>query len=722
MYMNFRTSWAKASVLAKASVAMLAAMLPFGPGADAQTAPPGFGPSNPFYTVSALPFQAPPFDKIRDADYAPAIDAGIAQNLRELQAIADNPSPPTFDNTLVALERGGQLLQRVNQVFNAMTSANTDPTLDKVQQIEAPKLAALSDAEYLNPKLFKRIKAIYEQLDSLNLDTDGRRLVEITYDDFVHAGANLSAADKQRLKEINKQIASLSTAFMQKLRAADNAAAFSTTDRSALAGLTADQIQGAAQAAKAHQHPGYLIPLQNTTQQPIFDTLSNRQIRRKIFTNSWTRAERGGDNDTRGTIAQIAKLRAEKGRLLGYPDFAAWEISNQMAKTPQAVLHLLDSLAPAATKKANVEAQGIQRLIDQQGGDFKLQPYDWNFYAEQVRKSRYGVDEAAVRPYFELNRVLEDGVFYAATQLYGITFKERKDIPGYAPDVRVFQVNDADGKPLALFYCDYFKRDNKQGGAWTDVFVIPSRLTGQLPVVFNVANFAQPAPGQPALITYDDVQTMFHEFGHALHAMFSPREYPSLYAFGPDMPRDFVEFPSQFNEHWRDDPKVFAHYARNYKTGEPMPGALAAKLRAAEKFNQGYALTELLAAAELDMQWHLLPASAPVQNPDTFERSALEKTHLWLADVPPRYRSSYFLHIWEEGYQAGYYAYLWSEMLDDDAFAWFTQHGGLTRANGERFRQMILSQGTTPDMEALYERWRGGAPGVEALLRERGLK
>jgi peptidyl-dipeptidase Dcp len=707
---------------AKHMIWVAAVGLALSPSAGPQTQTPAFGTSNPFYAPSTLPFHAPPFDKIKDSDYQPAMDAGIAENLREIETIANNPAPPTLANTFVALEKSGQLLDRAQGAFGLVSQANTDPTLQKIQDTEAPKLSELFDAEMLNPKLFARVQAVYKKRDSLNLDPDSKRLCERTYENFVHAGANLSDADKDRLKEINKQLASLSSTFMEKLLAADKAGAFATTDKAALAGLSDEQLAAAQAAAKAAEQPGYVIPLQNTTQQPLLSSLSVRATRQALFDKSWNRAERGGDTDTRETIAQMAKLRAEKGKLLGYPDFAAWQISDQMAKTPDAVLHFLGSLTPATTANANAEAKEIQAVINTQNGGFTLAPYDWNFYAEQVRKTKYGIDEAAVRPYFEVNRVLEDGVFYAATQLYGITFKERKDIPVYNPDMRVFQVNDADGKPLALFYCDFFKRDNKQGGAWTDSLVTPSKLQGKLPVVYNVENFAKPAPGQPALISYEDVQTMFHEFGHALNGMFYSGEYPSLYSLGNDIPRDFVEFPSQFNEHWRADPTVFAHYARHYKTGEPMPAELVDKLRKSETFNQGYALTELLAAAELDMQWHLLPTDAPLQNPDTFEKAALEKTNLWLAAVPPRYRSSYFLHIWANGYEAGYYAYLWSEMLDDDAYAWFTQHGGLTRANGDRLRQMVLSRGRTEDMEALYEAWRGGPPTVDALLRERGLK
>ena len=394
-----------------------------------------------------------------------------------------------------------------------------------------------------------------------------------------------------------------------------------------------------------------------------------------------------------------------------------------MAKTPEAALKFMDALTPASTAHAASEAKEIQAVINAQHGDaqhggFQLQPWDWNFYAEQVRKAKYDLDEAEVKPYFELNNVLENGVFYAANQLYGLTFKERKDIPVYNPDVRVFEVFDTGGKPLALWYCDYFKRDNKNGGAWMDVFVGQSKLLGTLPVIYNVANFSKPVAGAPALLSFDDVTTMFHEFGHALHGMFADTEYPSL--SGTSVARDFVEFPSQFNEHWATYPAVLSHYAKHYGTGAPMPAALAAKIKKAATFNQGYMLTELLAAAQLDMQWHTLPASAPIQNPDIFEKQALNKTHLSVSCVPPRYRSSYFMHIWGNGYAAGYYAYLWSEMLDDDAYQWFEDHGGMTRANGDRFRRMVLSRGNTEDLDKMYEAWLGAKPSTQPMLKDRG--
>jgi len=705
---------------------MYASIIPGAPLAAAQTST--FGPQNPFYAASTLPFHAPPFDKIKDSDYQPAIDAGMAEQLKEVEAIANNPAPPTFENTLVALEKSGRLLDRVTNVFNGVTAANTDEALQKVQEYEAPRQAALQDAIYLNSKLFARVKAIYDRRESLHLDPESLKLLDYTYKKFIHSGANLSDADKEKLKKINEEDSTLQAAFQNKLLAATKAGAYFTSDASALAGYSSSQLAAAAQAAEGRKQKGWLIPLQNTTQQPDLVYLTNRATRQALFEDSWNRAERGDANDTRQTIARLAQLREQKAALLGFQNYAAWTLTDQMAKTPEAALHFVEALAPAATAKAASEANDIQALIDSQNGGsqngsraaFKLEPWDWNFYQEQVRKAKYNLDEAEVKQYFELNNVLENGVFYAAHQLYGLTFKERHDIPVYQPDVRVFEVFNADGSPLALFYCDYFKRDNKNGGAWMDVFVNQSKLLGELPVVYNVANFDKPAPGEPALISFDDVTTMFHEFGHGLHGMFADTMYPSL--SGTQTARDFVEFPSQFNEHWATYPEVFAHYARHYKTGEPMPAELAAKLKKARTFNQGYMLTEILAAAELDLKWHSLAATAPFKDPDVFERQALEQSHLWVGAVPPRYRSTYFLHIWANGYAAGYYAYLWTEMLDDDAFQWFLDHGGLTRANGDRFRQMILSRGNTEDLEKMYTNWLGAEPSIEPMLKFRGLK
>ncbi|MGA3131429.1 MAG: peptidyl-dipeptidase Dcp [Terracidiphilus sp.] len=715
--MNLQINWVKGSILTTGiSIAVGVAAA----SAQTQTAAANFAPDNPFYAPSSLPFQAPPFDKIKDSDYQPAIDAGMALQIHEVEAIADSSTPPTFDNTIVALERTGLLLTRVWSAFNCVTGANTNDDLQKVQDYEAPRLAAHQDAIYLNSKLFARVKAIYDERVSLHLDPESLHLVEYDYQQFVKAGANLSEADKAKLKKLNEEEATLENTFMNRLLAAAKSGAFSTTDVKVLAGLSDAQIAAAAQAAQARKQQGWLLPLQNTTQQPDLAFLTDRATRQAIFENSWNRAEHGDANDTRAVIARLAQLRAEKAVLLGFPNYAAWNLTDQMAKTPEAAKRFLDALVPASTARAAGEAKDIQALIDSQQGGFKVEPWDWEFYSEQVRKAKYDLDQSEIKPYFELNNVLENGVFYAAHELYGLTFKERKDIPVYQQDVRVFEVFDADSKPLALWYCDYFKRDNKNGGAWMDVLVNQSKLLGQLPVVFNVANFEKPAPGQPALLSFDDVTTMFHEFGHGLHGMFANTVYPSL--SGTQVARDFVEFPSQFNEHWASYPAVFQHYARHYKTGAPMPAELAAKIEKSKTFNQGYDFTEILAASELDLEWHTLPTSAPLQNPDTFEVEALKRTHLDLSYVPPRYRSSYFLHIWANGYAAGYYAYSWSEMLDDDAFQWFLDHGGMTRANGDRFRQMVLSRGNTEDLEKMYDAWLGGPPSIEPMLKFRGLK
>jgi peptidyl-dipeptidase Dcp len=681
--------------------------------------PAAFGPANPFYAESPLPFHAPPFDKIKDSDYQPAIEAGMAQQLAEVHAVASNSSAPTFDNTFVPLEKSGRLLHRAQQAFEGVTGANTNPYLQEVKTALAPKLTAHHDAIFLNDKLFARISAIYAKRDTGGFNAEQKRLIEVTYDEFVHAGAALSAPDKERLKKMNAEEATLSDNFTKKLLAANAAGAYATSSPDALAGLSAAQLAALSAAAQGHAGEGYVVPLQNTTRQPVLSSLTVRATRNAIFDNSWNRTERGDANDTRAIVSRLAQLRAQRAALLGFANHAAWQLKDQMAKTPENALDFLNTLAPLATARATREAGDIQAVIDAQHGGFTLEAWDWDFYAQQVRKAKYDLDEAEVKPYFEINNVLENGVFYAAHLLYGISFKERKDIPVYQPDVRVFDVIDADGKPLALFYCDYFKRDNKNGGAWMSNFVDQSKLLGVRPVIYNVGNLPKPAAGQPALISFEDVVTMFHEFGHALHGMFADTVYPSL--SGTATARDFVEFPSQFNEHWATYPAIFVHYAHHYRTGAVIPPELAAKIKRAETFNKGYDMTELVAAAELDMQWHTLSAAMPPQDPDRFEQAALEKTHLSVRAVPPRYRSSYFQHIFAGGYSAGYYAYLWTEMLADDAFQWFDENGGLTRANGERFRQMILSRGNTQDLAELYATWRGRAPKVDAMLKNRGL-
>jgi peptidyl-dipeptidase Dcp len=677
--------------------------------------------ANPLFSASTLPFQAPPFDKIKDGDFQPAIEEGMRQELGEIQSIAANPAPATFANTIEAMEKSGQMLRRVQRIFGGLTSSNTNPTLQKVQQVMAPKLAAHRDAINLDPKLFARVKAVYDRRTTAGLDAEAKFLVERYYRDFVRAGALLSDEDKAKLRELNQEQSKLTTQFRDRVLADTNASAIVVDDRAQLDGLPDSDIAAAADKAKSRGLEGkWVITLQNTTQQPPLTYLKNRALRQRLFHASVQRGSHGGDNDTTAIAARMAQIRAERAKLLGYPTYAAYNLANEMAKTPAQAIKLMTDLVPAATAKARAEGARMQKLIDAQGGGFPLAPEDWQFYAEQLRMAEYDLDESQVRPYFELDDVLQNGVFFAATKLYGITFKERKDIPVYQPDVRVFEVFDIDGKPLALFYADFFSRASKQGGAWTSSFVGQNRLLGTKPVVTNNENITKPAGAEPALLTFTEVTTMFHEFGHALHSMFSNVKYPSF--GGSAVPRDYVEFPSQFNEHWALEPTVFANYAKHYKTHQPMPKELIEKLRKSRTFNQGFGLTEYLESALLDMAWHTLPAGSAAQDAKAFEPEALQRFGVALPQVPPRYHTTYFSHIWAGGYSAGYYAYLWSEVLDDDAYAWFVQHGGMTRANGQRFREMILSKGGTEDPAAMFRAFRGRDPIVDPLLVERGLK
>ena len=676
---------------------------------------------NPLLVASTLPFGAPMFDKIKDADYLPAFEEGMKQHLAEMRKIADNPEPATFENTIEAQERTGETLNRVARIFFSLVQADTNPVRQKIQEEIAPKLAAHQDEIALDPKLFARVKAVYDARATLKLDPVQLRLVERDYQEMVRAGAQLSEADKVVMRKLNVEETTLSTDFHNKLVAAAAAGAVQVDDKAKLDGLSEGDIASAADAAKERKLDGkWLLALQNTTQQPVLASLKDRELRAKVLEASETRTEHGDANDTRKIIQRLAQLRAQKAKLLGFDTYAAYSLADQMAITPDKALKLLTDTVPAATAKARSEIVKMQAVIDQQKGGFKLAASDWDFYAEQVRKAEFDLDESQIKPYFEMDNVLHNGVFYAATQMYGITFKERKDLPVYNPDMKVYEVFDKDGSSLALFYTDYFKRDSKSGGAWMDVFVEQDGLTGAKPVVYNVCNFTKPSAGQPALLSFDDVTTMFHEFGHALHGMFSKVKYPSI--AGTSTSRDFVEFPSQFNEHWASDPKVFANYAKHYKTGEPMPQALVDKIKKAAKFNSGYGTTEYLSAALLDLAWHTLPADAPLQDVDKFEADALKKFKVDLAEVPPRYRTSYFDHIWGGGYSAGYYAYFWSEVLDDDAFEWFKEHGGMTAENGQIFRDKILSRGNTVDLATLYRDFRGRDPSVEPLLESRGLK
>jgi len=686
----------------------------------ALSAPAAFA-ANPFASPSPLPYHAPAFDRIKDSDYAPAFTQGMKEQDAEIAAIANNSAAATFDNTVVAIERSGRMLDRVSETFFNVQLANTNPALDKVLSDFAPLLAAHQDAIYLNASLFQRVMAVYDQRTALKLDPESLVLLAFYYRQFVHAGANLSEAVKTKLKSINKRDASLEAAFQQKLVAATKAGALVLDDKKNLAGLNADQIANAAHEAENRGIKGkFVIPLQNTTQQPLLASLADRAVREKLFNARWLATEKGDKNDTRSAIAEIAQLRAQKAGLLGYPDFASYTLYDQMANNPAKVDDFLKHLVAPAGAKAKDEAKLIQAAIDKDGPHFDLKPWDWERYAEQVRKERYDLDEDQLRPYFELNNVLQNGVFYAANRLYGVSFKQRHDLPVYQPDVMVFEVFDKDGSSLGLMYFDYFKRDNKAGGAWMNNFVQQSKLLGTKPVIYNVANFTKPAPGQPALISFDDVTTMFHEFGHALHGFFADQTYPSL--SGTSVARDFVEFPSQFNEHWALEPEVLKHYAVNTKTHQPIPQSLVDKIKKSQTWDQGYALAELLAASDLDMQWHALKPDASRQDVDAFETMALKAMHTDYPDVPPRYRSSYFLHIWANGYAAGYYAYQWTVMLADDSYDWFEKHGGLTRANGQRFRDLILSRGHTMEYGPMFRAFYGKDPDIGPMLVERGLK
>ncbi|KZE11856.1 MULTISPECIES: M3 family metallopeptidase [Sphingomonas] len=687
------------------------------PSATPATALPA---SSPFAKASTLPFEAPPFDRIKSTDYKPALLAGMAAQRAEINAITRARSAPTFENTIAAMERSGRLLERASLAFYGVVGANTDDTLQQTQADLAPVFAAHQDAINLDPALFARVKTLYDQRRTLGLDAEQLQVLTLTYQGMVRAGAQLSPADKATLSRYNGQLSTLETAFQQKLLAAAKAGALVVDDKAKLAGLSEGEIAAAAAAAKDRGLAGkYVLTLQNTTQQPELATLKDRATREALFKASWTRAAKGDANDTRATIADIALLRAQKAKLIGFATWADYVLQDQMAKTPKTALGFMQQLGTPVAAEQRREAAELQAQIKATGGNFELKPWDWDFYSEQVRKAKYDLNQDELKPYFEINKVLTDGVFYAANQLYGVTFKRRTDLPVYHPDVMVYEVNEANGASVGLMYFDFWKRDNKNGGAWMSNFVNQSKLLGTKPVIYNVSNFTKPAAGQPGLISFDDVTTMFHEFGHALHGLFANQTYPSI--SGTNTARDFVEFPSQFNEHWALDPKVLPNYAVNYRTGQVIPQALVDKIKRAATFNSGYSFGEALAAAEMDMSWHSLSAVQGKQNPDAFEAQALAATGLDIANVPPRYRSTYFLHIWGNGYSAGYYAYSWTKMLSANAFNWFEEHGGMTRANGQRFRDMILSKGHTEDYATMFRNFNGADPQVGPLLKDLGL-
>jgi peptidyl-dipeptidase Dcp len=684
--------------------------------ATAATALPA---SNPFAKPSTLYMQTPDFSKIKDSDYLPAIMAGMAEQKREIAQIANNPAPPTFNNTMVPLERSGQLLERALLAFFAVNGANTNDTLQDVDSKTSPLLAAHSDFIYLNEKLFNRVKTLHDKQASLNLTPEQAKLLDVYYKQFIKAGAQLSPEKKAQLKQVNERLSTLSTEFSQKLLAATKAGALHVTDKAALAGMSDAEIAAAAQAAKDRKLDGYVIALQNTTRQPPATSLTSHETRQALFDASIMRAEHGDANDTRNLVSEMAQLRAQKAALLGFDNYADYTLSDQMAKDRATALGFLTRLAPATAAKQRQEWADIVALAKSQGANFTPTAADWNYYAEQIRKQRYDLNQDELKPYFDIHKVLNDGVLYAATQLYGITFKQRTDLPTWDPDMMAYEVFDTDGKPMALMYFDYWKRDNKGGGAWMSNLVNQSYLRGTKPVIYNVANFTKPAPGQPALISWDDVTTMFHEFGHALHGLFAAQTYPTL--SGTSVARDFVEFPSQFNEHWALDPKILPHYAVHYQTGQTIPQSLVEKIKRSRTFNQGFDNGEVLEAARLDLDWHSLGADSPRQDVDKFEAQALAASGFDTADVPPRYRSSYFAHIWGGGYAAGYYANPWTRMLAEDAAQWFESHGGLTRENGQRFREMVLSRGNTLDLAEMYRNFTGHDPDIQPYLEYYGL-
>jgi peptidyl-dipeptidase Dcp len=678
--------------------------------------------ANAFLTPSKLPFQAPDFASIQHADYEPAFEAGMKEQLAQVQKIADQTEAPSFENTLVAMEKTGEILKRVQAVFFNMSSAHTDEKLQAIEEKIAPKLASHSDDIFLNKKLFGRVETLWNQRSQLNLSEEQQRLLKEYYESFVRAGARLNEEQQKRVRAINEELSTLTTQFQNNLLAITKERGVVIDNVSDLDGMSAADIAAAKEAAQAKGFEGkYLLVITNTTRQPVLTSLKNRDVRRRVWLAS---ANRGlGENqgiDNRPLVMSMARLRAERAKLLGYESHAAYTLENQMAATPKAAFKMLQDLAPGVVAKAKLEAADIQRHMKQDGIEGEPQPWDWEYYAEKVRAEKYKIDENLVKPYFELDSVLKNGVFYTLGKLYGVRFEERKDLPVYHPTVRVFNVFGSDGKQIGLFYADYYQRDSKRGGAWMDAFVSQSRLLNQMPVVVNVMNVPPPAAGEPTLLSLDHVTTMFHELGHGVHGLFSAVEYPTL--SGTSVPRDFVEFPSTFHEDWAIHPEVLANYARHYKTGETIPKDLLDKSIAASKFNKGFDTLEYVSAALLDLGWHSIAADTPVKDVESFEKELLNRYGVDYAPVPPRYRTTYFAHIWAGGYSAGYYAYLWSEVLAADAFAHMTRLGGLTAANGKLYRDKILSKGGTREVLEQYKDFRGSEPTVEALLIRRGLK
>ena len=676
---------------------------------------------NPFYTESSLYMKYPEFDKIKNKHYTPAFEKGMADHMAEMETIANHNVNPTFNNTIMAMETSGALLDRVSTVFFSLTSANTNVEMENIRSEMAPKLSAHSDQILLNGKLFHRVKTIYEQRDQLGLDKESKRLVEKYYTDFIRSGANLSNEEKESLKKINGEMAVLQTTFSQNVLKEVNALAVVVDSKDELDGLSDVAIEAAANEAKSRELEGkYVLTLRNTSGQPPMASLTNRALRERIHKTSLSRGSRGGDFDNRDILANVIKLRAERAQLMGYDNHAAYSLENQTAQTPKAVNERLSSLAPKAVANANKEATDLQKMIDAEKGSFKLASWDWDFYTEKVRADRYNFDASQLKPYFEMDNVLQNGVFYAATQLFGITFKERFDLPVYQEDIRIFEVFNEDGSVLALFIFDGYARSSKRGGAWMNAYVGQSKLKGNKPIIANHLNVVKPPKGEPTLMSFDEVITTFHEFGHALHGMFSDVNYP--YFAGTSVPRDFVEYPSQVNEMWAIWPEVLKNYAVHHETGKPMPKELLDKVLATQKFNQGFATTEYLSASLLDQALHQLsPEQVPTgEEVIAFEADALKTAGVAMDVIPPRYRSTYFSHI-IGGYSAGYYSYIWSEVLDADTVEWFKENGGLKRENGDHFRKTLLSRGGSKDALKIFKDFRGAEPNIQPLLDRRGL-
>ncbi len=675
---------------------------------------------NPLFSESTLPFHAPNFDKIKPEHYRPAFKEGMKRELEEIEEIASNQAAPTFENTIVAMEKSGRLLERTSSVFYNLTSAHTNDKIQEIQKEMAPKLAAHSDNILLNGDLYERVKTLYDKRDELDLTKAEKKLLEDTHREFVRAGAQLSQDEQKRMREINERLSSLTTEFQENLLAITKERSVLVKDKEQLDGLSDDRITAAQEAAAEQDKEGYLLTISNTTRVPVLKQLNNRDLRERVWKASANRGigENGGI-DNRPLILEIVKLRAERAELLGYPNHAAYKLDPQTTKTPENALDMLKDLIPPVINNTNEEKAAIKEMMEEDGIKDDVKPWDWNYYAEKVRQAKYNIDQSKVRPYFELDRVLKDGVFYTMNKLFGITFEERNDLPVYHPDVRTFNVYDKNGEQIAIFYADYFERDSKRGGAWMNSYVSQSHLLDRKPVIVNVLNIPKPAEGEPALISFDNVTTLFHEMGHAVHGMFSDVKYPSQ--SGTSVPRDFVEFPSTFEEDWAIQQKVLKNYAVHYETGEQIPQDLLDRVIEASNFNQGFDTQEYLAATMLDMEWHLLGTNEIPDNVQAFENKALAKYNLDMEAVPPRYKSPYFAHTFSGGYSANYYSYIWSEVLAADAFAYMQENGGLKRENGNRFREHILSQGGSDEAMELYKAFRGQEPEVKHLLERRGL-